>query len=165
MDDRAARLIEEVAVGKLQARYGDAVSRRAWDEVAAMFTAGARVSLDLRGRTRELVGGDEIAAFIAEAVERFELFEFALLNAVADVGPSLDRATGRMYIWEIRQEAGGPQSNAFGCYDDDYERDADGTWRFAARRYATVARSDGDVPGLPSMTVFGVPGASGASTL
>jgi hypothetical protein len=159
VDGRTAELLEHHAVCRLQAGYGDAVSRRAWREVAAMFAPEAVVSLDLRGSVRELVGGDQVAGFIAGSVERFEMFEFAVLNAVVDVGPSLDLATGRMYIWEIRQEPGGPWTNAFGCYDDEYEL-VDGHWRFSSRRYATVARSQADGPPLPPLQVFGVPGAA-----
>jgi hypothetical protein len=159
MDPRTAELVEHHAVCRLQATYGDAVTRRAWDELAALFLPDAEVSLDLRSdRVLRHVGGEAIAGFIAASVERFELFEFALLNAVATLDPSLTSASGRMYIWEIRQEPGGPWTNAFGMYRDDYAL-VDGEWRFAARRYSTLARSetDGDGPVLPSMAVFGVP--------
>jgi len=159
MDARTAELVEHHAVCRLQTTYGDAVTRRAWDELAALFVPDAPVTLDLRsGGLLQHTGGAEIAGFIAQAVERFEFFEFALLNAVATIDPSLTTATGRMYIWEIRQQAGGPWTNAFGMYTDDYAL-VDGDWKFASRRYATLARSETEGPPLPSMAVFGVPGS------
>ena len=88
--------------------------------------------------------------------ERFEFFEFALLNAVVDViGP--DDATGRLYMWELRQDReSGRWTNAFGLYRDRYER-LDGRWVFAARDYASLARSSASGDG---MDVFAIPRAS-----
>jgi hypothetical protein len=43
-------------------------------------------------------------------------------------------------------------------YTDDYAL-VDGDWKFASRRYATLARSETEGPPLPSMAVFGVPGS------
>jgi hypothetical protein len=159
-DERAAELLEHHAVCRLQATYGDCVTRRAWAELAGLFLPDARVSLDLRSdRSVELVGGDTVAGFIAGAVERFDFFEFALLNAVATLDASRTSATGRMYIWEIRQQPGGGWTNAFGMYQDAYAL-VDGDWRFAARRYATLARSETDGPALPPMAVFGLRGTT-----
>ena len=63
----------------------------------------------------ELVGAAAVGAFIAKAIERFEHFEFAMLNAVADLDEGGDTATGRVYIWEIRADRGtGRWTNAFG---------------------------------------------------
>lgn len=155
-DDAALRdMFDQFAVGRLQAAYGDAVTRRAWDEAAALFVPGCPVHLDLRdGTTRRFTGGDELVGFVAAAVERFEFFEFAILNSVVEVAPSRDEATGRLYMWELRQEgATGRWSNAYGLYRDDYRRH-DGVWRFARRRYSSLARSAPDGDG---MVVFPVP--------
>jgi hypothetical protein len=117
MDPRTAELVEHHAVCRLQTTYGDAVTRRAWDELAALFVPDAPVTLDLRsGSVLRHTGGDEIAGFIAAAVERFEFFEFALLNAVVNLEG--DGATGRLYMWELRQDAQTHRwTNAFGLYD------------------------------------------------
>src|SRR5687768_7959457 len=97
--------LDELAIRRLQAAYGDAVSRQAWGELGPMFAPGAPVELDLRdGTTRRFDGGEAIADFIAGSIERFEFFEFALLNAVVDVLGD-DEAHGRLYMWELRQEA------------------------------------------------------------
>ena len=36
-DAELRTMLDQFAVGRLQAAYGDAVSRQAWDEVTAMF--------------------------------------------------------------------------------------------------------------------------------
>src|SRR4051794_2656735 len=103
MDEaRLARAIDHLAITQLQAAYGDAVTRRAWDELLPMFRDDCPITLDLRnGTTLEHVGPAAIGAFIAKSIERFEFFEFALLNAVVEVDG--DTATGRLYMWELRQ--------------------------------------------------------------
>jgi hypothetical protein len=153
VDDLRAR----IEIANLQARYGDAVTRRAWDELPALFRPDCPIRLDLRtGVPIEHVGGAAIGAFIAGSIERFEFFEFALLNAVVDLGPGPDEATGRLYMWELRQDAAAHRwSNAYGLYRDRYER-VDGRWVFASRDYSSLARSAPDGDG---MVVFPVPGA------
>lgn len=134
-----------VAIGQLQARYGDAVTRRAWHELEGFFADGAPVRLDLRTREPiDLEGGAAVGRFIASAIERFEYFEFAMLNAIVERVDD-DRATGRVYIWELRQQAAtagdhATWSNAFGVYDDEYGRQGD-DWVFTRRHYRSLART------------------------
>ena len=86
-----------------------------------------------------MAGGAAVGAFIEKAIERFEHFEFALLNAVADLDPSGDAATGRVYIWEIRQDRGtGRWTNAFGVYEDRYVKLGE-RWVFGQRAYSSLA--------------------------
>jgi hypothetical protein len=146
-----ARAVDVVAIGQLAARYGDVVTRRAWGELPSLFAPGCPVTLDLRGgRVLELAGADDVGSFVAASVERFAFFEFAVLNHVVDVAG--DRATGRLYLWELRQEAAtATWTNAYGVYQDDYAR-LDGRWVFARRRYASLARGTAD-----AMEVFEVP--------
>lgn len=149
-------MLDQFAVGQLQARYSDAVTRRSWDEVAELFAADCAVHLDLGdATTRTLSGGQAVAAMIAAGIERFEFFEVGLLNAVVELGPDAGEASGRLYLWELRQERDtGRWSNAYGLYRDRYRR-IDGAWRFAERRYSSLARTapDGD-----AMVVFPIPG-------
>lgn len=149
-------VLDQFAIGRLQAAYGDAVTRRAWDEVPGMFVPECPVHLDLRdGRSHTIAGGEAMADFIAASIERFEFFEFALLNSVVDILPTGDEATGRLYMWELRHEAGTDRwSNAYGLYRDRY-RCHDGRWLFAERRYSSLARSAPDGDG---MLVFPIPG-------
>jgi SnoaL-like domain len=60
---------------------------------------------------------------------------------VLRAGGDPDRATARLYICELRQDAAsGRSTQAFGVYRDEYRR-VDGDWRFARRDYQSLARS------------------------
>jgi len=140
-EQRLQQAIDRQEIRELQAAYGDAVTRRAWAELVPMFRPDCPITLDLRdGRTIEHVGPEAIGEFIAQSIERFEYFEFALLNAVVDVDVSRAHATGRLYMWELRQRDRG-WSNAYGLYRDRYERNDDDRWVFAERRYSSLART------------------------
>ena len=57
MDDA----VDDLAITRLQASYGDAVTRQAWDELIPMFLPDCPVRLDLRGDTViEKIGPEEI---------------------------------------------------------------------------------------------------------
>jgi hypothetical protein len=144
---------DQLAITRLQAAYGDVVTRRAWDELGPLFLPDCPVRLDLRGRVVDLAGPEALGEFISTSVERFELFVFTILNAVVDVDGDGDEAAGRVYIQELRQERDGARwTTAVGLYRDRY-RKVDGGWRFARRDYATLAR--GEVS--QAMEVFPLP--------
>jgi len=136
--------IDYVAITRLQNAYADAVTRRAWAEFHDMFLAGAPVRVDtVTNPVIELAGPQQIGDFIGDAVERFEFFEFVPLSTrvVLRAGGDPDRATARLYICELRQDAAsGRSTQAFGVYRDEYRR-VDGDWRFARRDYQSLARS------------------------
>jgi len=143
-DDALQDTIDYVAITRLQNAYADAVTRRAWAEFHDMFLAGAPVRVDtVTNPVIELAGPQQIGDFIGDAVERFEFFEFVPLSTrvVLRAGGDPDRATARLYICEIRQDAAsGRSTQAFGVYRDEYRR-VDGDWRFARRDYQSLARS------------------------
>lgn len=130
---------DHVAIGALQAAYGDAVTRRDWPAVVALFAPDATVTLDLgRGEPRVL-GPVELVAFVEQAIAGFDLFLFTILNRlVLDVAG--DEATGRVWLAEVRQDGDGVASTAYGRYDDLYRRTGT-TWHIAARHYRSVART------------------------
>lgn len=135
------------AIQRLQARYGDVITRQAWSELRDLFKPDAPITLDLRrGAPTELVGPVALGEMVERAVARFEFFEFALLNSVVDlIAPAPDgqprTATGRLYMWELRQHATtGRWSNAYGLYRDTYVH-VDGRWLIGARRYSSLART------------------------
>ena len=102
------------------------------------FEPDAVVRIDTR--TREpfpLEGPDALVEFIEAAIRRFAFFEFTILNATVEVDGQV--ATGRVYICEVRAEADGTWSEAYGLYRDEYRR-RDDEWRIAGRRYASLAR-------------------------
>ena len=76
------------AITRLQAAYGDVVTRQAWDELIPMFLPDCPVRLDLRrGTVIETIGPEAIGALIASSIERFEFFAFTLLNTVVEIRP------------------------------------------------------------------------------
>lgn len=138
MDDETGAYI---AITRLLHAYADVINRRAWPELTDLFASGAPVTVDtVSAPPIEIAGPERLGGFIGGAVERFDFFELAILSHVVRV-VSDTRATGRLYMVELRQDAaGGGWSNAFGVYHDVYEARG-GRWRFAARRYQTLART------------------------
>jgi len=143
--------VEYIAICRLQSAYADAVNRRAWLELAALFTADAHVVVDtMTNPVIETDGGEGIASFIEGAIERFEFFEFVRLNTVVWFDDD-DHARGRLFMCELRQTRESHEfSRAFGVYHDNYVR-VDGRWRFGDRHYQSLARPEtGEVFAYPS---------------
>jgi hypothetical protein len=159
MNDPSQDTIDYVAVCRLQAAYADVVNRRAWPELGELFLPDAPVHVDtVTNPPIDLTGPQAVGAFIGAAIERFEFFEFVILNTrvttAADGDP--DAARARLFMCELRQEAAnGHWTNAFGVYHDDYRR-RDGRWWFAGRRYQSLARTGrGEVFPFPQVPGFG----------
>ena len=137
IDDAGTRAV--VAIQRLQAAYADAVTRRDWEAVRTLFEPDAVVRIDTRTRDPfELDGPDALVVFIERAISRFTFFEFTILNTTVDLADE-GHATGRVYLCEVRTEADGAWSEAYGLYRDAYRR-RDGAWRIAGRQYASLAR-------------------------
>jgi len=144
MDDAAvSEAVDYIAIQRLQAAYADIVNRRAWDELEVIFVPDATVSIDRRaGDPLVLRGAREVGTFIGGLIERMDFFEFVILNVTMTLGVDgdADRAAARMYMCEIRHEAGTGRSTAFGVYHDHYTR-TEGRWRIATRIYHSLART------------------------
>ncbi len=157
LGDSIAEAVDVLAIQRLQSAYADVVSRRAWTELVDLFLPDARIEVDTRTAEPYVFDGpDALGTFIAGAIERFGFFEFVVLNTVIEIGVAddPDRATARMYMCELRTEAdSGEWNNAFGVYHDLYVR-TDVRWKFAHRRYHSLART-ADAPHLAE--VFGFP--------
>lgn len=152
--DELQDAVDYVAITRLQNAYADTVTRRAWSEFDDMFLAGAPVRVDtVTYPVIELAGPQAVGDFIGGAVERFEFFEFVPLSTRVELraGGDADRATARLYICELRQDAAsGHATQAFGVYQDEYRR-VDGRWWFARRDYQSLARSGrGEVFAFPT---------------
>jgi hypothetical protein len=149
--------LDYVGIYRLQAAYADAVSRRAWRELDALFVPDAPVTVDtVSSAPFEFVGAAGIGGFIAGAVERFEFFELVILNVHVLPRDGADTARSRSFTCELRQEAAnGHWTNAFGVYHDELCR-VDGRWRYATRRYQSIARTGrGEVFPFPQPPGFG----------
>ncbi len=133
--------VDYIAITRLQNEYADVVTRQSWDELVPLFQPHCRIHLDLIQSGMDFTGPGEIGQFIAGSLEQFEFFQFVILNTVIRVKDAT-RATGRMYMSELRQYAhGGNWSVIHGIYHDNYEKNTDGVWQFAARDYQSLARS------------------------
>ena len=142
--------IDYVAITRVQSAYADIVNRRAWAELADIFRPDAVVLVDtVTNPVIELAGPQAVGDFIGGAIERFEFFEFVILNARVFIDG--DRATARVFMQELRQDVGtGAWSTAYGLYRDEYTR-VDDRWWIAGRRYQSLART------APATTVFPLP--------
>ena len=141
-----------VALTRLQSAYADVISRRAWAELDALFVPQATVRIDTVTREAfELVGAAELGEFISTAVQRFEFFEFVILNSRCSLytDGQADKAAARIFMCEVRRDVGtGDWSTAYGVYHDRYQR-VDGTWLFERRDYQSLTRTDGPVFPFP----------------
>lgn len=144
MSDALQETVDYVAITRLQAAYADVVNRRAWAELRELFVADAHVTVDtVTNPAFELHGPDAVGSFIGTAIERFSFFEFVILNTRVAVGVDgdPDRATARVFMCELRQDAeNGHASQAFGVYHDQYER-RDEQWWFVRRNYQSLTRT------------------------
>jgi hypothetical protein len=145
-----------VAIQRLQASYADIVTRRQWSELEQIFVPEATVTIDMmQGDPFVLRTPGGIGEFIDTSIERFEFFEFVILNSVIEFGPAgSGQASARMYMAELRQDReGGRRSTAFGLYRDSYTKRGD-DWLIEARKYRSAARTS-----AREFDVFGFDGA------
>ena len=158
-----AEAVHDTGVRRLQHAYADVVNRRAWPELETLFRPDAEVVIDRRaGEPLRLVGGAEVGAFIGSAIANFSFFEFVILNAhiAFPEGSDAGVAVCRLFMCELRQDgATGRFTTAYGLYHDRYV--LEGRWKFAQRRYHSLARHAGvlDVFPLPTDPGIDVAGA------
>ena len=143
-EDELRDTVDHLAVARLTDGYADVVTRRAWPELADLFLPDCTLHLDtVTAPERDIEGPRAVGEFIGSAVERFSFFEFVVLNRRIELRASgdPDRATARIFMCELRQDAdGGRHTTAYGVYRDTYAR-VDGRWWFADRRYRSLART------------------------
>lgn len=139
-DTELQSTIDHVAITRLQSAYADAVTRRAWEEMPGLFTADAVVRVDtVTAEPLEFIGPTALADFIAGSIERFEFFQFVILNSHIELDGA--EAKARVFITELRQhQETGHWSQVFGLYQDRY-RKHDDAWHFAERSYSSLART------------------------
>jgi hypothetical protein len=135
---------------RLQAAYADVVSRRAWPELERLFLPDITVEVDtVNAPAKTFTGPAEFIAFVSAACERFDHFQFVILNSVLELRG--EDAIGRIFMCEIRHETAiNDWTTAYGLYSDRY-RKVDGSWWFAQRRYRSIARTG------PQAGIFGLP--------
>ncbi len=141
-DPDLAEALAYVELQRLQSRYADVVTRRAWGELADFVRVDCPIVVDVRHKTFEFTGPTEYGEFIDRQIERFSLFEFVLLNSVYHIDTSRGVAAARVYMQEVRQNVSdGHRTDAYGVYHDRLEQGDDGRWWFARRNYRSFART------------------------
>lgn len=155
-----AEMVAYTKLRRLQSRYADIVTRRAWPEMHEIMRADCVVTVNLVDDEIHFDGPQMIGDFIGAQLEQFDFFEFVIMNTVMDIDAAAGSATARMYIQEARQTVeGGKRSDTFGVYHDRFDRDDDGRWWFAHRRYQSYARTNRGTPvdDTRDLTVFDLP--------
>jgi hypothetical protein len=159
MSDLAQETIDYIAVSRLHHAYADIATRRAWDELDEIFVPEIPISIDLRDRDPyEFASRDAFKEFVSAAVDRFEFFEFVILNSrvYLEHAGDPDAAVARMYMSELRQDHAERRWTAvYGVYHDTFRR-IEGQWWFVARNYSSLARPAQDIVAFdfPSPTAF-----------
>lgn len=145
--ERLREAVDYIEIRRLQSAYADVVTRRAWDELGRLFLPTAEVTIDRRtGKPVVLTGPRGVGEFIASAIERFEFFQFVVLNTHVDIDG--DGARARMWMQELRQDREGRWTETYGLYLDRHAR-VDGRWWFAGRHYHSLARTGSDAVVFP----------------
>ncbi|MCU1368795.1 MAG: hypothetical protein JWN39_4434 [Ilumatobacteraceae bacterium] len=140
---RVEDAVDHVEIRRVQDAYADIVTRRKWGELVEVMRPDVVLDLDTRDSVRQFHGPDGIGNFIDGAIAQFEFFQFVILNTRIElrVGGDPDRASGRMYMSELRQSHSGHWSQVYGVYHDRFAR-VDDRWWIAHRRYHSVARNN-----------------------
>ena len=137
-----AEALAYLELQRLESRYADVVTRRAWDELADFVRADCPIVVDVRHKKFEFTGPTEYGQFIDRQLERFSLFQFVLINTVLRIDIASGVAAARVYMQEVRQNVSdGRRTDAYGVYHDRLVRGDDGRWWFARRNYRSFARN------------------------
>jgi len=143
MTDQAAAL-DRLAIREVIERYTDALNRRDFAAMAALFTDDAGWSVDAPFNLR--FEGAAIATSIAAMIGR-HAFLLQMTHAIV-VDVEGDHAVAHTTIHEVAQAADGASGlNSFGLYHDRLVRTAEG-WRFVERRFAPFYLDTAPLPGM-----------------
>ena len=149
MDAVTQETIDYIAVNRLHHAYADIATRRGVDELDEIFVPDIPISR--RTCATAILTCSTTATrsrkFVSAAVDRFEFFEFVILNTrvyLKHEGDP-DAAVARMYMSELRQDHAEQRWTAvYGVYHDRFRR-IDGQWWFVSRNYSSLARPAKDV--------------------
>jgi small nuclear ribonucleoprotein (snRNP)-like protein len=157
-ENELAEMFAHTSLRRLQNRYADIVTRRAWPELHEIMRPDCVVTVNLVDRAIDFDGPQSIGDFIGGQLEQFDFFEFVILNTVMEIDAAGGVAHARMYMQEARQNIdSGRRSDTYGVYHDRFVRDDDGRWWFARRRYQSYARTNTADDATSDLTVFDLP--------
>jgi len=142
-----ARLVDELAIRDLAARYIDAVYRRdpeAWSATWAEESSWSVLGTEVQGRT-------QIVAFWRQAMDGFPFVAMQMHSGTLTLRG--EEADGRWYLSEHLIDRQGEKQLIHGIYNDRYVKKA-GCWLFRSRRYDIIYQGAPDLSG----TTWPVPG-------
>lgn len=147
--DCTEMLLAEAGVGRLVARYCDAVARFDRELFASLWTPDA-VWATTRG---DIVGRERITATYVKLRSGYEFSIQSLLSGTVDVAPDGGSARARWQIRELGRTTSGEGMELYGVYTDDCVPAVDAAaeagpgaepgrrWQFARRRFDPLYRS------------------------
>jgi uncharacterized protein (TIGR02246 family) len=125
-----AELTDQLAIRDLLAGFAEAVNHMRPEELRALFTDDGEWVVTGWGAPS---GHDAIVAFLDDLLVKWAMIFHAIHSGRVELDG--DRARGEWYISEFGQLHDGTEVRIAGVYHDDYQRGADGRWRFSRRRY------------------------------
>jgi ketosteroid isomerase-like protein len=147
LERRLAALEDERGVIATLHAYGHAIDAGDEERWLDCFAEDGRFSAS--GENREKMGFDvrgreQLAAFIAAHTRRPEQFhQHLVVEPVIEIDG--DRARCTSYFLVLMRHERMPRIRAFGRYEDELVRGADGRWRFR-HRHATIDGADATLP-------------------
>jgi ketosteroid isomerase-like protein len=128
---------DELAVIRLVNRYTDAINRRDWDTLGALFCADGVWDVggaDAAALAFLFTGREQVVTGISGMATQFD-FQVQTNHAVV-VNVAGDRATASSTVQEILRTRGTTEAlMVLGMYADEIVREGDGAWRFARRTF------------------------------
>ena len=85
-----AETVAYTKLRRLQNRYADIVTRRAWPELAEIMRADCVITVNLIDDEIHFHGPQEIGDFIGGQLVQFDFFEFVILNTVMEIDAAGD---------------------------------------------------------------------------
>jgi hypothetical protein len=116
-------------IAELVHLYADAVVHNDGDQWGSTWAPDAHWDL---GKDRRMEGREAIVAFWHQAMGGFNAVIQTVLNGTYELDDSAGTGTGRWYIQEAFQRAGGESGMLLAHYDDEYVR-VDDQWLFGSR--------------------------------
>ena len=131
---------EELALGRLMARYVDAVNRRDGEAWAATWAEDA--SWNLLGT--EVDGRANIVGLWQQMMAGFEFALMMPSSSLFEIDG--DSASGHWYLQEYTRDLEGNSSTVLSRYLDTYSKQ-DGQWLYQSRQYSFIYHGAPDLSG------------------